>query len=385
MPSSIALLAFEFSAPSLKTRPGQIVYRYRLEGYESDWRMSRETRVEYSDLPRKVYTFQVFAVDRDLTYSESPAQVVVDVHLPYAQILWGVSLILAILLAIWLGLRLVNRDRGLRASNAELLQKTRDLKEANSKVEKANRTKSAFLANMSHELRTPMNAILGFAELLLSNRENNLTERQQRNVGTIHRNAGNLLELINELLDLSKIEAGRMETLSERFEIQEVIQESLVVAEPLLRGKPVDVKVTYSDEHLVVETDRAKVVQIVVNLLSNAAKFTERGRVDIDVSTSGSHFSLVVRDTGVGIPSEKLESIFREFSQVSEKSVPGVAGTGLGLAIAERLCRLLGGTISVVSTLDEGSTFTVSLPRTLPPDTATKFEAAAPVELVANG
>ena len=116
MPSSIALLAFEFSAPSLKTRPGQIV-------------------------------------DRDLTYSESPAQVVVDVHLPYAQILWGVSLILAILLAIWLGLRLVNRDRGLRASNAELLQKTRDLKEANSKVEKANRTKSAFLANMSHELR----------------------------------------------------------------------------------------------------------------------------------------------------------------------------------------------------------------------------------------
>ena len=153
VPSSIALLAFEFSAPSLKTRPGQIVYRYRLEGYESDWRMSRETRVEYSDLPRKVYTFQVFAVDRDLTYSESPAQVVVDVHLPYAQILWGVSLILAILLAIWLGLRLVNRDRGLRASNAELLQKTRDLKEANSKVEKANRTKSAFLANMSHELR----------------------------------------------------------------------------------------------------------------------------------------------------------------------------------------------------------------------------------------
>ena len=230
-----------------------------------------------------------------------------------------------------------------------------------------------------------MNAILGFAELLLSNRENNLTERQQRNVGTIHRNAGNLLELINELLDLSKIEAGRMETLSKRFEIQEVIQESLVVAEPLLRGKPVDVKVTYSDEHLVVETDRAKVVQIVVNLLSNAAKFTERGRVDIDVSTSGSHFSLVVRDTGVGIPSEKLESIFREFSQVSEKSVPGVAGTGLGLAIAERLCRLLGDTISVVSTLDEGSTFTVSLPRTLPPDTATKFEAAAPVELVANG
>ena len=191
--------------------------------------------------------------------------------------------------------------------------------------------------------------------------------------------------MINELLDLSKIEAGRMETLSERFEIQEVIQESLVVTEPLLRDKPVEVGITYSDEHLVVETDKAKVKQIVVNLLSNAAKFTEEGRVDIDVASVNGHVNLVVRDTGVGIPSEKLETIFREFSQVSEKSVPGVVGTGLGLAIPERLCRLLGGTISVVSALDEGSTFTVSLPRALPRDGATELQATIPAGVAANG
>jgi signal transduction histidine kinase len=369
IPTDAGLTAFEFRTMSFTVRPGQATYLYRLQGYDQDWHQTRSNRVEYSGLPRGEYLFEVRAVDRDLNYSD-PAQVQVDIHLPYAQLVWMASLGLALLLLGWQGKRLVQRDRRLRASNLELRQKTAALEEANRQVRRANQTKSAFLASMSHELRTPLNAILGFTELLQGNREQNLSERQQRNLATIHRNAGNLLHLINDLLDLSKIEAGRTALNCERFVVQEVVQEVAVMAEPLLRDKPVVLETTCGDLPLWLYSDKAKLKQILVNLMSNAVKFTREGRITIRTQVQEQGLEIAVQDTGAGIPAEKLEAIFEEFSQVDGQTLPGVVGTGLGLAITRRLCQLLGGQIQVHSAVGQGSTFTVSLPLSLEPEPA---------------
>jgi signal transduction histidine kinase/ligand-binding sensor domain-containing protein len=375
VPTDAGLTAFEFRTMSFTARPGQATYLYRLRGYDQDWRQTRSNRVEYSGLPRGEYLFEVRAVDRDLNYSD-PAQVHLDIHLPYVQLVWMGSLGLALLLLGWQGTRLVQRDRRLRASNLELLQKTAALEEAYGQVRQANQTKSAFLASMSHELRTPLNAILGFTELLQGNREQNLSERQQRNLATIHRNAGNLLHLINDLLDLSKIEAGRTALQCERFAVQEVVQEVAVMAEPLLRDKPVLLETACGELPLWLHSDKAKLKQILVNLMSNAAKFTREGRIAIRARAQGENLEIAVQDTGAGIPAEKLESIFEEFSQVDGQALPGVVGTGLGLAITRRLCRLLGGQIRVHSAVGQGSTFTVTLPLSLGQEVAPQLQGA---------
>jgi signal transduction histidine kinase/ligand-binding sensor domain-containing protein len=373
IPTDAGLTAFEFRAMSFTAHPGQLAYLYRLRGHDPDWRQTRTNRVEYAGLTRGEYLFEVRAVDRDLNYSD-PAQVRLDIHLPYAQIGWMASLGLALLLVGWQGTRLVQRDRRLRASNLELLQKTAALEEAYGQVRRANQTKSAFLASMSHELRTPLNAILGFTELLQGNREQNLSERQQRNLSTIHRNAGNLLHLINELLDLSKIEAGRTALQCEHFAVQEVVQEVAVMAEPLLRDKPVLLETACGELPLWLHSDKAKLKQILVNLVSNAVKFTREGRIAIQARAQGAGVEIAVQDSGTGIPAEKLEAIFEEFSQVDGQALPGVVGTGLGLAITRRLCQLLGGQIHVHSTVGQGSTFTVSLPLGLASETSLQLQ-----------
>ena len=374
IPTDAGLTAFEFRTMSFTVRPGQATYLYRLQGYDQDWRQTRSNRVEYSGLPRGEYLFEVRAVDRDLNYSD-PAQVEVDIHLPYTQLAWMASLGLALLLLGWQGKRLVQRDRRLRASNLELRQKTAALEEAYRQVRQANQTKSSFLASMSHELRTPLNAILGFTELLQSNREQNLSERQQRNLATINRNAGNLLQLINDRLDLSKIEAGRTALHCERFAVQEVVQEVAVMAEPLLRDKPVVLETDCGDLPLWLYSDKAKLKQVLVNLMSNAVKFTREGRIAIRARAQGRGIEIAVQDSGAGIPAEKLEAIFEEFSQVDGQTLPGVVGTGLGLAITRRLCRLLGGQIHVYSAVAQGSTFTVNLPLSLEQEAAPQFQA----------
>jgi len=376
IPTDAGLTAFEFRTMSFTARPGQATYLYRLQGYDQDWRQTRASRVEYSGLPRGEYAFEVRAVDRDLNYSD-PAQVQLGIHLPYTQLAWMGSLGLALLLLGWQAKRLVQRDRRLRASNLELRQKTTALEEANAQVRRANQTKSSFLASMSHELRTPLNAILGFTELLQGNREQNLSERQQRNLATIHRNAGNLLHLINELLDLSKIEAGRTALHCERFAVQEVVQEVAVMAEPLLRDKPVVLEVNCAELPLWLHSDKAKLKQILVNLMSNAAKFTREGRIAILARAQGKGMEIAVQDTGTGIPAEKLEAIFEEFSQVDGQALPGVVGTGLGLAITRRLCQLLGGQIHVHSAVGQGSIFTVNLPLSLAPEPTLQLQGAA--------
>ena len=365
LPTTRDLLSFEFNALSYKTRPEAMVYRFRLRGHDRDWRTTRTRKVEYLDLPRGDYLFEVTAVDRDLSYSEEPAQVRVEMHLPYEHLMWGVALGICLLLIFWQGGRLISRDSKLQTVNQSLSQQAEELARANQEIEQANRAKSSFLANMSHELRTPMNAILGFTELLQANREQNLIGRQQRNLEIIHRNAGDLLGMIDQLLDISKIEAGRVELEIKRFDAGEVVRECMSIGQSRISGHLVELRGDISEDLPAICTDRDRLRQILVNLLSNAVKFTEEGWVEIRVWCEEEEMHFEVADSGPGIPKEKMGSIFEEFEQVS----PEDSGTGLGLAISVQLCRLLGGKIDVVSTLGEGSVFSVILPLEYSPPT----------------
>jgi len=235
------------------------------------------------------------------------------------------------------------------------------------KAEAASNAKSAFLANMSHELRTPMNVIMGFAELLETNKEENLTQRQLANLGRIRSNADELLGMIDQLLDLSKIEAGRFDVQVEQFRIASVIEEVSADIEQRLAGKDVRLTTAYEQEDVELQTDRRMVRQIIRNLLTNAAKFTEEGHTEVLVTLTSPHVNIAVTDTdtdtGIGIPQDKQTAIFEEFVQVKD-AASNIKGTGLGLPITQKLCRLLGGDVRVESAPGQGATFTVTIPTT---------------------
>ena len=247
------------------------------------------------------------------------------------------------------------------ADRINVLRRERDYQQAKSReAQAASQAKGTLLANMSHELRTPMNAILGYTQLVRGNHEGNLTGQQLSNLEVISRNAGQLLVLIEQLLDLSRLEAGRMKVVPEPFDIREVIDESLEVMAPMVGTKSVVLSAEFSEDVPACHTDRTKVRQIVVNLLGNAIKFTEAGEVRIHTQRENGLVKVAVVDTGRGIKEGDLGAIFEEFHQVLHPRMG--QGTGLGLAITRRLCRLLGGEVSVTSVLGQGSTFTVILP-----------------------
>ena len=378
VPSTVGMVAFEFLSRSFRTRPGGMVYRYRLKGYDEAWKNTRNTRVEYQDLPRGGYTFEVVAVDRDLVYSESPAAVRLTVHLPYERIGWLSALGIAILLIVWQGTRLLQRDRKLQDSNAalssanrelfdlnrDLEQKTRDLETANRQVQEQTERKSRFLSSITHELRTPMNAILGFTRIVLRRGADQLSERHRDNLDKVIQSAERLLKLINELLDLSRIEAGRVEINLERFVVKALIETCCAEVTPLVDDKP-DVTLTCDlpNDNGDACTDRGRLHQIVMNLLSNAIKFTEKGQVSVRTAREDDHLAIAVSDTGAGIPADELDAIFEEFQQV-KGSDPQRKGSGLGLPITKGFAELLGGTIHVESQVGAGSTFTVRIPAT---------------------
>jgi signal transduction histidine kinase len=244
-----------------------------------------------------------------------------------------------------------------------LEEQNRALEVANVEVREATRLKSQFLATMSHELRTPMNAIIGFTRLVLR-RGKNLEDRQRENLEKVKLSADHLLSLINDILDLSKVEAGRVDILASSFDVAPVIENCCATVGPTM-GKPrvalvPDIQADMGQVH----TDEARLRQVIINLLSNALKFTESGEVRVTARLVKSDLEIVVSDTGIGIPEDQLETIFEEFRQVDNSSTRRHQGTGLGLAITKKLIELLGGTISVQSEEGKGSTFTLYIPST---------------------
>jgi PAS domain S-box-containing protein len=238
---------------------------------------------------------------------------------------------------------------------------TQELELRNRQVERANQLKSEFLASMSHELRTPLHTVIGFAELLGEELEGPLNEKQKRFVDHIHKDSLHLLELINDILDLSKIEAGRVELLRESFELVAVLDETISAIRSRAMAKSLLIETEVS-VMAPIFADRLRLRQILYNLLSNALKFTpEGGKVRVEAALREGFLEVSVCDTGVGIPKEQHQAIFDKFYQVGATTKGVREGTGLGLAITKRLVEQHGGTIWVESEPGKGSRFTFTI------------------------
>ncbi|MET9887319.1 HAMP domain-containing protein [Streptomyces sp. NPDC006430] len=287
---------------------------------------------------------------------------------------------------------LASQNSDIEAKNLEIEQARQELEARAQQLSLASTYKSEFLANMSHELRTPLNSLLILAQLLAQNPTRNLTPKQVEYAGIIHSAGSDLLQLINDILDLSKVEAGKMDVNPERVNLPQLLDYVDATFRPMTTQKSLDFTVTTApDAPDDLFTDDSRLRQILRNLLSNAVKFTERGGVELRIEPAtgselptgfprrGAMVAFRVRDTGIGIPEQQLESVFGAFQQADGTTSRKYGGTGLGLSISREIAQLLGGAVTAESTPGQGSTFTLYLPVGRADDEAPLADAPAPV------
>ena len=368
--------------------PEKVRFRYRLEGFEASWVDAGTRRSAfYTSLPPGDFVFRVVAANNDGVWNETGARFAFRLKPGLHQRLgFRVAAIVVLLLAVGTGYAI--RVRGLRARHTELqrlvdertrslvaeIQRAEELRRQSDgalrEAAEANRAKSRFLANMSHELRTPLNAILGYAELLADEPEVAASPRALEDVGKIRGAGGHLLQLIGDLLDLSKIEAGRMEIVAEPFVVAEVVEETARTVRQLVEANRNHLVVTVDPEAGRMTSDAFRLKQVLFNLLSNAGKFTEDGTVELSAGRErgrgGDLLVFRVSDTGIGMSAGQLEKVFTPFVQGDASLTRRFGGTGLGLALSQHLARVMGGGISVTSAEGQGTTFLVELPAEAP-------------------
>ncbi len=271
---------------------------------------------------------------------------------------------------------LVSMQDQWRKVNADMDRKVDELARTNLALFESNKLKGDFLATMSHELRTPLNSILGFSDVLLSS--DGLTDKQRRWAMNIQTGGQKLLALVNDLLDLAKIEAGKMQVRIDNFSFQDICESLLNMFRPLAEKKNIDMRSQIEPDIPMVRQDLTKMQQVLQNLLSNAIKFTpEGGRVTLKAEADTKYLTIQVIDTGVGVAKEEQELVFQKFRQSGNPLTREHEGTGLGLSIVRELCKLLDGEVTLQSELGRGSTFTVRVPLQLSDEPRLEFDLAA--------
>ena len=279
----------------------------------------------------------------------------------------GVVLLMSLAGSVILKYQVNARTRELKKINLEMEQRiidrTAELARAMEKAQSADRLKSAFLATMSHELRTPLNSIIGFTGILLQRLGGPLNEEQEKQLKMVYNSAKHLLNLINDVLDISKIEAEQLNVARETFNLREAVEKVIKTSQPLADGKKLDLSAEIAQEIGLITSDRRRVEQILLNLLSNAIKFTEQGFVLVKCAIQNGKIVIDVTDSGIGIKQEDIGVVFNPFRQIESGTTRKYDGTGLGLSICKKLAHLLGGEVRVESVWGQGSTFTLILPQ----------------------
>lgn len=354
------LFSIEFSALDL-TRPDATRYAYKLENLYDDWieTDSQNRRATFTNLPHGEYVFRVKAANASGVWTEEGPALRIVVLPPWwktwwAQLLFYLTAALVLLAVPFLRVVVLNRQRA--RLETEVQERTVELRETNEQLVEANRAKSLFLSNMSHELRTPLNAVIGFAQLM--ERDAGLSKEQHESLGLIQRAGEHLLGLINDVLSISKIEAGKLMLVNQGFNPKRMLQS---VEEMLrVRAESKGLRLVFDvdpDVPDAVRGDEGKLRQVLINLIGNAIKFTERGGVALRCThVDDDRMKFEIEDTGVGIAENEVGTLFEAFVQ-TESGRTAKEGTGLGLVISRQIVRLMGGDISVRSQLGVGTVF----------------------------
>ncbi len=355
-------LTFYFSAIDWYA-PHKIKYSYKMESLNDNWSIPKNnTKADYRNLPYGTHTFKVRAIGASMEWSDA-FEYTFTILPPWWHTWWARSLYAFLGISIIFGYvqwRTQNLKKQKKVLEQTVKERTVELKEQKERAERSERYKEQFLANMSHEIRTPMHAISGMTNILARNEH---PEHQDKFLKAIQENTGNLLVILNDILDLSKIEAGKIEIEHIPMNPSQVVgnvaevlrlkaeEKKLILLTPIAEGIPEKVM-----------GDPTRLAQILLNLIGNAIKFTEKGKIELSVTEVDSKLRFSVQDTGIGIPKEKLENIFGSFEQADVSTTREYGGTGLGLSISKQLVELQNGTIWVESQIGIGSTFIFELP-----------------------
>ncbi|GAB4314652.1 MAG: hybrid sensor histidine kinase/response regulator transcription factor [Bacteroidales bacterium] len=384
LPANMNHLTFEFAGIS-HISPERIRYRVKLQNFDTDWNpVTESNRVTYTNIPPGEYTFMVKSSNSDGIWNAEPLRFHFTILAPWWQTAWARILFIILFgglgyLILWWRIHAIkeqkqNLQRIVNEKTRELRIKSEQRRKALLAAEEADNLKSAFLANMSHEIRTPVNSIIGFADLL---KDGNLSAEEQKIYLDYIINGGNtLLKIINDIIDISKIEAGQLTVTKQPCSIDSLFTELYYTFNEMLkmRGKNnVELRIAphCRNSELVVLTDPTRLKQIFSNLINNAIKFTDEGFIEIGFTHEfPDKIQFYVQDTGIGIPYDKQRIIFQRFRQVEETYTRNYEGTGLGLSISKKLTNLLGGDMWVESEPGQGSTFFFTLP----------FELAGPAK-----